>query len=169
MDNLAFARGGNFALSSGAVAITTDTTKIKTTATITYVVNGEFKSKSATDNISIAYTGPTVYRAPAGVGTGDGSFTGGANGSTRVYGVYLDGAGNFSVVPGPIVDSAALAAGTAPLEFPGEQADKACVAAVRVAVTAGTTFVPGTTGLDATGVTDTYYNLAFAPAKPLTA
>lgn len=169
MDNLALSRGGNFALSSGALAITTDKSKIKTTATITYVINGEFKSKGAADNISLAVTEATVYRAPTGVAAGTGTFTGATGGSTRVYGVYIDGAGNFSVVPGPIVNTAALTAGTAALEFPPEQVDKACVGAVRVALTAGTTFIPGTTLQDASGVTTTYLNLAFSPAKPLTA
>lgn len=167
MDNIALSQGGNLAFTSGALADSATAAKIKTTATITFTINGVFKSKGATDNIVPSYTGASVYRAPTGVGTAEGPFTGGANGSTRLYNVYLDADGNFSVLPGPIVDTAALAAGTAALHFAPPQKDKACIGAMRIAVTAGTTFVPGTTALDATGVTTTYLNLSSVPGEPL--
>lgn len=162
MDNLSLSQGGNLAFTSGALDSSATAGKIKTTATVTYTINGVFKSKGATDNVVLTYAGPSVYSAAS-----NGSFTGGANGSTRLYGVYLDAGGNFSVVPGPIVDTAALAAGSAALQFPGAKADAACIGAVRIAVTAGTSFVPGTTALDATGVTTTYYNLSSVPGEPL--
>ena len=167
MDNLALSQGGNFAFNSGAWAEGTNAATIKSTADIVYTINGEFKTKSATDNIAIAYTGPAIYSQNAVEQSG--GFVGAAGGSTRLYGIYLDGAGNVSIVPGKIVNSAELAAGTVALEFPPMQADKACVAALRIAVTAGTAFVPGTTDLSASGVTDTFLNLSSIPGKPLTA
>lgn len=162
MDNLALSQGGNLAFTSGALADSATAAKIKTTATVTFTINGVFKSKTATDNVVPSYTGPSVYGAAT-----NGSFTGGANGSTRLYNVYLDADGNFSVLPGPIVDTAALAAGTAALHFAPHQKDKACIGAMRIVLTSGTSFVPGTTALDATGVTTTYLNLSSVPGEPL--
>lgn len=162
MDNIALSQGGNLAFTSGALANGTNAGTIKSTATITYVINGVFASKAAADNVSIAYSGPSVYGTAA-----NGSFTGAVGGSTRLYGVYLNAAGTFSVLPGPIVNSAELAAGSAALHFPPTQRELACVGAVRIAVTAGTSFVPGTTALDASGVTTTYLNLSSIPGEPL--
>jgi len=164
MDNLALSQGGNLAFTSGALDDGTVAGTIKTTATVTFTINGQFKSKGATDDVSIAYTGPSVYGD-----AGNGAFTGQTGGSTRLYGVYLNAGGNFSVLPGPVVNSAALAAGAASLQFPSAQRDKACIGVVRVVVTANTTFVPGTTALDASGVTVTYINLSSVPGEPLTA
>ena len=162
MSNLAETLG-NICKTDAGLAIGTNTGTIKTTATLTFTVNGVFYAKSATDNISIAYTAPDdTYNT-----VDNGSFTGGTNGSTRLYGCFINSAGTVSVVPGPIVDSVALAAGTVALEFPPAQKDKACFGAIKVALTAGTSFVPGTTGLDASGVTETYYDLAHVPFEPL--
>jgi hypothetical protein len=167
MDNLALSQGGNLAFTSGALDAGTNAGTIKSTATITYTVNGRFASKAATDNVSIAYTGAAVYSQNAV--ERNGGFTGQTGGSTRLYNIYLDAAGNFSIEPGKIVNTAELAAGVAPLEFAGAQRAKACVGALRVAVTAGTTFVPGTTALNASGVTATFINLSSVPGEPLTA
>jgi hypothetical protein len=164
MDNLALSQGGNLAFTSGVLDDGTTAGTIKTTATVTFTVNGRFYSKGATDDVSIAYTGPSVYGANP-----NGAFTGQAGGSTRLYNVYLDAAGAFSVEPGPVVSTTALAAGSAPLQFAEAKRNKACIGAVRVAVTANTTFVPGTTALDASGVTVTYLNLSSVPGEPLTA
>lgn len=169
-DNLSLAQGLTMSLNSGALANGTTAGTVKTTAAINYIVDGQFYSKAITDNMSIAYTGPTVYQAPTGVGSVNGGFTGGSNGSTRLYALALNTSGALSVVPGPIVDSADLAAGRAPLQFPVITATGQCViGALRIAVTAGTSFVPGTTSLAAAGVTATYLNLADVPANPLTA
>lgn len=163
MDNIALSQGGNLALASGALANGTTAGTIKTTVAIPYVIDAQYYSKAITDNISIAYaSGLSVY----GQAT-DGSFTGGANGSTRLYGLFLDSSGNVSVVPGPIVDSLNLSNGVAPLQFPTEQRSKVCFGVLRIAVTSGTTFIPGTTSLAAGGVTASYLNLLTIPAEPL--
>jgi hypothetical protein len=164
MDNLALSQGGNLCFTSGGLTGGTNAGTIQTAATITYTINGEFKSKSATNNISIAYVGPQVYGE-----TGAGAFTGQVGGSTRLYAVYLDGSGGFSVLPGAIANTARLAAGAEALQFPGTQRDKACCGVVRVAVTANTTFVPGVTALNAAGVTVSYMNLSSIPGEPLRA
>jgi len=162
MDNLQLSQGGSFALASGALANGTGAGTIKTTVIIPYVLDGQFLSKAITDNISIADTEPTVYSAPS-----DGSFTGKVGGSTRLYGLYLDSAGAVSVKAGPIVNSADLAAGLAPLQFTAPIKGKTCFGFVRIAVTSGTTFIPGTTALNAAGVTTTYLNVFSIPAEPL--
>ena len=110
-DNLSLSQGLTVALSSGEWAEGTNANTVKSTATVTYTIDGRFYSKSATDNIAISYSGPSVYQAAAGgVQSVNGSFTGGVNGSTRIYLICLDTAGAVSIVPGPIVNSADLAA-----------------------------------------------------------
>lgn len=170
MDNLSLSSGFTAGLSSGAWAEGTNANTIQSTATVTFVIDGRFYSKSATDNIAISYAGPSVYQAAAGgVQSVNGGFTGGANGSTRLYLVCLDTSGNVSIVPGQIVDSAELAAGRIALMFPDAPNGVCPVAAMRVALTAGTTFTPGSTDLSAAGVTGSFINLASVPANPLTA
>ena len=165
MDNLALGQGGNLALASGALANGTNAGTIKTTVIIPYIIDGRFYYKAVTDNIVLAFSGPDVYSQNAI--EKNGGFVGGAGGSTRLYGLYLDTAGAVSIVPSQIVDTAKLAAGEVALQYPAPQRGKVCFGMLRIAVTAGTTFVPGTTGLTATGVTASYINLASVPAEPL--
>lgn len=165
MDNLALSQGGNFALNSGGLAEGTNANTIQIATAINYVIDGRFYSKAITDNIAISYNAPDVYSQNSVEETG--GFVGGPNGSVRLYGIFLDSAGAVSIVPGPIADVAKLAAGEVALHWPAPQKDKACIGAVRVQVTSGTTFVPGTTDLGAAGVTDTYYNLFAIPGEPL--
>jgi len=167
MDNLSLSQGGNFAFTSGALAAGSNAGTIQNASTITYTINGEFKSKAGTNNVAISYTGPAVYSQNAV--ESNGGFTGEVGGSTRLYGIYLDGAGAYSIEPGKIVNTVELASGVAPLQFPGTQRAKACVGALRIALTAGTTFVPGTTALNASGVTASFLNLSSIPGEPLTA
>lgn len=162
MDNLQLSQGGCFAFTSGALAIATTTSAVKTTATVTYTVDGVFKSKSATDNMSIAVVGSDAYGDP-----GNGSFTGVVGGSSRLYGLFLDTDGALTCYPGPIANTAEVTAGTAALHYPAPQRSKACIGAIRVDVTEGTTFIPGTTALSASGVTETYINLSSIPGEPI--
>lgn len=169
-DNLSLAQGASIAFSSGALAAGTNAGTIKSTATITYTVDGRFYSKAATDNVAISYTGPSVYQASAGgVQSVNGSFTGAVGGSTRLYLICLNTSGAFSIVPGKIVNTADLTAGRVSLDCPDAPNLVCAVGAMRVALTAGTTFAPGTTALDASGVTTTFINLSTVPANPLTA
>ncbi len=169
-DNLSLSQGLTVALASAGLAEGTNANTIKTTADIAYTIDGRFYSKATTDNIAISYSGPTVYQAAAGgIQAVNGGFTGGVNGSTRIYGIFLDTSGAVSIVPGPIVDSAELAAGRVALPFPDAPNGVCPIGALRIALTAGTAFTPGSTDLSATGVTDTFYNLADMPANPLTA
>jgi hypothetical protein len=166
MDNLSIKQGGNLCFSSGAWAEGTNANTIKSTATVTYCIDGKLASKAATDNIAISWTGPSIYSANANFATG--GFTGETGGSTRLYGIYLDASGNVSIEPGPIVNTALLAAGERILDLPAPQAHKACTALLRIALTATTTFIPGSTDLSAAGVTATFVNTAAMPSVPYT-
>jgi hypothetical protein len=160
--NLQLSRGGSFALTSGALANGTTAGTIQTTATIAYTIDGTFSSKAATNNVPITMALDPVYGQPT-----DGSFTGAVGGSTRLYGFYMDAAGVISVRPGPVVNSLDLAAGTAPLQYPAPLKSRCNFGAMRVAVTASTTFVPGVTALNAAGVTTTFLNLMQFPGEPI--
>lgn len=169
-DNLSLSQGLTVCLGAAGLAEGTNANTIQTGNTVAYTIDGRFYSKSATDNIAISYTGATVYQAAAGgIQAVNGGFTGGVNGSTRLYLVCLNSAGAVSIVPGKIVDSAALAAGEVSLDFPSAPKGVCPIGAIKVALTAGTTFTPGSTDLGAAGVTDTYYDLADVPVTPLTA
>lgn len=168
-DNLSLNAGATWALNSGALAEGTNANTIQIAAAINYVIDGRFYSKSITDNIAISYTGPTVYQAPTGVGSVNGGFTGGVGGSTRLYLICLSTAGAVSIVPGEIVPSADLSAGINALEFPDAPIGVCPIGALRVALTQGTTFTPGSVDLSASGVTASFINLATVPANPLTA
>ncbi len=169
-DNLSMNAGATWALNSGGLAEGTNANTIQIATAINYVIDGQFYNKAITDNIAISYSGPTVYQAAAGgVGGMNGGFTGGVNGSTRLYLICLSTAGAVSIVPGPIVDSVELAAGRVALQYPDAPIGVCPIGALRVALTANTAFTPGATDLSASGVTDTFYNLATVPANPLTA
>jgi hypothetical protein len=134
----------NRVLADGGAVIATTKSKVRSNATITYTVDGEFKSKASTDDLW-TLTGANL-----------------ADGYKRTYLLLLDAAGAASVLASDDV----LAAGTVTL--PAWPASKAVVGSVTVA-TAGAAFVPGTTLLDAVTVTDTYFDgvpAAMLPAAP---
>lgn len=165
MDNNALSYGGSICFASGALGNGTTAATIKTTVAIPYTIDGAFQTaKAITDNIVITLALPAVYGD-----AGTGAFTGQTGGSTRLYGIMLDTAGAVTLVPGPIVNTASLAAGSAALHFPPSVRNKACCGVMRVAVTGGTAFVPGVTALNAAGVTTSFVNLSGLPGEPLRA
>lgn len=85
-----------------------------------------------------------------------------------LYLICIDSAGAITTVKGTAVLTADLAAGNAVLKWPDRPANKCVVGAVKIAVTTTYNFTAGTTALDATGVTATYYDLHAIPAEPLT-
>lgn len=85
-----------------------------------------------------------------------------------LYLIVVDYAGTVSSVKGTAVLTADLVAGTKVLQWPALPAGKAPVGAVKIAVTTTYNFTAGTTALDATGVTATYYDLFAVPTAPLT-
>ncbi len=86
-----------------------------------------------------------------------------------LYLICVDSAGTVTSVKGTPVLTADLVAGTKVLQWPILPAGVAPIGAVKMAVTTTYNFTAGTTALDATGCTATYYNLFSVPTAPLTA
>lgn len=139
--NLEQSNSGYGALSSGAVAITTDKTKFKTTATIAYLLNGLFYSKAATDNLVFS-SGHTAL----------------GNNQACLFGLFLDASGNVSTTQGPIVSAGD------PCPVPAAPGNAAIFGLIKV-VTGAATFTPNTTAFDASGVTTTFLNAARMPGS----
>jgi hypothetical protein len=151
-DNLKLSQGGSFALTSGALAEGTNDGTYKTTATVTFVIDGVFKSKAGTDNLAFS-TGHT----PVGPG------------KSCLFLICLNANGDASTVQGLAVTTADVTAGAVSLQWPSAPNNAAVIGAVRVDTNASTTFTPGTTDLGAAGITDTFFNLFSVPTAPLTA
>src|SRR3990167_5584176 len=85
--NIGQVNSGYVSYTSGALAISgVSALKFKTTATVTFIIDGVFKSKSATDNLVFS-TGHTSLAA----------------GQSCLFGVFLDASGNVTTTQGPIV------------------------------------------------------------------
>lgn len=139
--NLEQANSGYGSLTSGAVAITTNKAKFKTTATISYLLNGLFYSKAATDNLVFS-SGHTAL----------------ANNQACLFGLFLDASGNVSTTQGPIVSAGD------PCPVPATPAGVAIFGLIKVVTGAGT-FTPNTTEFDASGVTTTFVNAGRMPGS----
>lgn len=132
----------HMALSDGGVGIGTTVQKVRSNATISYLIAGEFKSKASTDDLW-TLSGTTIT---------DGNF--------NKYLLCLDTSGAASIVEGTQGASAGA------VVLPAYPSAKSVVGMLTVQ-TVGATFVPGTTALDAATVTDTYFD--GAPDELLTA
>lgn len=86
-----------------------------------------------------------------------------------LYLIVIDSAGTITSVKGTAVLTADLSAGIKALQWPECPANKCPIGAVKIALANAATFTPGTTALDATDVTATYYDFAGGmPTAPLT-
>jgi len=85
-----------------------------------------------------------------------------------LYLIVIDSGGTISSVKGDAVLTADLTAGTKVLKWPACPASKAPIGAVKITLASTATFTAGTTALDATNVTATYYDLYSVPTAPLT-
>jgi len=85
-----------------------------------------------------------------------------------LYLICSDAAGAITSVKGTAVLTADLVAGTKVLQWPTPLATTCVIGAVKIQTASTANFTPGTTALDATNVTDTYYDLSSIPAAPLT-
>ena len=127
----------NYILSSGVIGIGTTTTKVRTTASVTFAVNGVLRTaKGSTDDL---WTLPATVIPVSSIGA---------------FLFYLDATGTASVV------SVTPVAGASPdlLDWPEPADDKVCVGYVTVATNGSTTFTGATTAMNAAGLTTTYYN-----------
>jgi hypothetical protein len=138
--NLEQFNSGYVSLTSGAIAITTNKAKFKTTATITFLLNGLFYSKAATDNLVFS-SGHTSLGAS----------------QACLFGLWLDASGNVTTTQGPIVNAGD------PCPVPSNPGNRALFGLIKVVTGASGAFVPNTTEFDASGVTTTYINAAAMP------
>ena len=91
-----------------------------------------------------------------------------ADDSECLFLLCVNASGTMSIEQGTAILTADLDSGKKVLPWPQPDADVCPLGAVRV-TTDGAAYIPGTTDLDASTVTDTYYNFLLGmPAAPLT-
>jgi hypothetical protein len=89
--------------------------------------------------------------------------------TTCMYLICVDSSLAVTSVQGTPVLTADLTAGKAVLDIPEPTANTCPIGAVKVACANAATFTPGTTALDATDITETYYDYALGlPSRPRT-
>ena len=92
-----------------------------------------------------------------------------AAGTTCLYGVWVNSAGNVLMNKGTEVLTSRLSAtsGESALPLPAEVDGRALLGYIKVA-TVAVTFTSGSTDLSAAGVTATYYDVVGGPVRPRT-
>lgn len=149
MQNLALISGGNICLASAGLAEGTTANTLQIANNITYLIDGEFKAKAATNNIAmVAPPDAPAYKAQA-VST------------SAVYSVYINGAGTVYVKQG------ASSPGTDGAQYAAPERSMALLGFIKVVTNASATFTPGGTDLSASGVTATYLQYAMHPVTLL--
>jgi hypothetical protein len=139
--NLEEANGGNFTFSAGGLAIGTTTTAYKTASTVTYTIDGAFKSRTAVDNNPLTGFGiPSL-----------------GNLQKIALAVWVDTAGALTVTNGAVV----AASDNAPV--PATRGGVALIGLIIISTSSSATFVPGTTALSAAGVTVVYRDCSLLP------
>jgi hypothetical protein len=169
MDNLQLSQSGSIAFASAALALSTNTLTVKTTAIVPFIIDGQWGSYPVTDNIPWAnqFTPQTFNPAPGVQPVG----------TTALYGIFVDSNNAITMVQGKPVSTSDLANGAAPLQFPtntdagtpvtGKARGRACLGFVRVANASSGGFTAGTTALNTAGLTVSYINCATVPGEPL--
>lgn len=147
---------GTRALSYGLIAIHgTNAENVKTTNAVEFCIDGVMYSKAAASEIDISGLDVIDEQGAASAMTAQ------ATAKDRIYLLALDKDGNIHVVQGQDVDTGA------DCFCPGCPALHAPFAAVKVANATGSDFTFGTTDLDTSGITDTYFNLSVVPSGAL--
>ncbi len=154
MENLNEAhRGGTFCNAKAGLAIGSTASQVALAAPngagIDYCIGGIFYHKA--DSASVAITAAAVQPVL----------------TKCLYLVCLNAAGTLSTVKGNAVLAADLTNGNAVLQWPKPAADTCVIGAFKVSLANAATFTAGTTALNATDVTTTYYDLFAIPSAPL--
>jgi len=145
MSNLSYAnRGGAICFVASKMDIANVATKVETNAAIDYSIDGIMYE--ATTNTGITLTGDTQEKD-----------------TECLYLVSVNAAGTFAVTKGEEQLTTDLEKEGKGLHWPDLPAASAAVGAFKI-VTVAVVFVPATTALSASGVTDTYYDLATVPS-----
>lgn len=154
--NLLDDRGGNIAFSRAALRqaqITGHYNEFQTQNNVQFVVDGIFGTLAPSDNKAFSSGHATIT---------------GCN--TVMYGVWVNNTNVIATTAGKIVDPATLggAGGTAKnvIPFPDVVANNVLIGLIEVKVGVGASFVPGTTNLNATNVTATFFDTSTMPTQP---
>lgn len=166
---------GNSCLIKGVLAINgAGAATVKTTSALSYTVDGVYYNKNALAAQSLAPTHDAFGGAIGGQNLP--SFVQPA-GSTVYYLLSLDAAGNVYVSQGTYAGQSLIypdkqrqfaGTGNVPAEpkatAAGVLLNTCPIGMVKVATGPATTFTPGTTALDAAGLTVTYFDLEYVPS-----
>ena len=164
MQNLEESIGGNFNLSAGGLAIKAggSSPQFKTANTINFVVDGKFAT-------AVAATAAISFTTAAGLLTLNQPVStlnpAGTTAQQCTFGVYLSAAGVFSTLQSKIVNAADVANGINAVPTPGSRKGLTLVGIIEIVTTAAATFIPGTTNLDAAGITATYFDCMNLPGN----
>ena len=140
--NIEQANSGYLSLTAAGLAGGTNSGTFKTVNTLAFTNNGVFKSKAATDNLTLS-TGTALAASQA-----------------CLFAVWINASGTVTTTQGPIV-----AAGD-PCPVPSQTtAGTTLIGLIKVTTDSSTTFTPGTTDLGASGVTDTYSDCMDMPGS----
>jgi len=149
------ARGGTVCLSKAGLikhtgSVATITIAAPNGAGVDFAINGILYHKADTTNIALtaAAVQPVLTKC--------------------LYAVCLDSSGTLSTVKGTAQLTADLTAGTKVLAWPTPTVDTCCIGALKIQCAVAATFTAGTTLLDASDLTVTYYDLFAVPVSPLT-
>ncbi len=85
-----------------------------------------------------------------------------------LYLLCIDSGGTITTVKGTSVLTAALVDGTDVLQWPVRTKNTSVIGAVKITTASAANFTAGTTALDASNVTATFYDLFRTPVVPLT-
>lgn len=140
---------GNRCYTSGVLAIDANTNDVQTTAAVVYTVKGILYSLAAIAAIDLSGLG----------GLPDDAL---ATGYTQIFGLEAStDASTVTVVYGEQVLTADITSGARELDWPIASSDAHTIfGCVKVVNATGSNFTFGTTGLDTSGITDTYYNMS---------
>jgi hypothetical protein len=142
---------GSVGLSAG-----TTTSKLDLNAAVDFSIDGVMYTSAIADET-------VITNSDTGV-----TFDTQAALTTCLYLVGIDSANAVTVTKGAEIVTADLGENAA-LHWPECPANDAPVGAFRVLAASGYTFIAGTTALDATGITTTYYDLSTVPTTALVA
>jgi len=140
--------GFSAAINSGALAIGSTPSQVAIATAVNYVFRGVFGQRATSASIAFPANSGAYTTVPAGFNC--------------AFAIVIDPANSNAVsgIQGPIVPAGD------PTPLPAIPENRVCIGAVKV-VNATNPFIPGTTNLNAAGVTATYFNLAVHPGYSL--
>jgi len=150
--NLIEQGGGSIALSLPVLAQGTNAGTFQHTATLNFSVDGVIFTKGATNNVALNQGAPVAHLTQAA-------------GTQCLYAIDIDSAGSYYVTQGKIETTANINAGAVKLQLPEQNIATRCRFGIIRIVNATNPFISGTTALNATGVTATYFNVLMQPVN----